>query len=110
MDKLVVLLDRQNLWLSTSMVGRILNNLKHRGVLVESPPRLLTRRRNLRGRPWAWGKPRSWPIQHPGDLVQTDTNKPRRDFDVALPGASPVADDGCKRLSSQALDRNSKPG
>ena len=36
-DKLVVLLGRKNLRLSTSMVGRILNDLKRRGVLVETP-------------------------------------------------------------------------
>src|SRR5579863_4343105 len=53
-DKLVVLLRRQGLPLSTSMVGRILRDLKKRGVLVE-PLRSGSRhaRRSLRPRPYA---------------------------------------------------------
>src|ERR1700751_4773800 len=56
-DKLVVLLRRKNLRLSTCMVGRILNDLKRRGVLVETPAKVPTRRRQMRGRPWARRKP-----------------------------------------------------
>ena len=63
---------RKNLRLSTSMVRRILNDLKRRGVLVETPA-VPTRRRQMRGRPWARRKPRFWPIRQPGDLVQLDT-------------------------------------
>ncbi len=78
-DKLVVLLRRQGLRLSTSMVGRILGDLKRRGVLVEAPPAAALRkqRRKMRGRPWARRKPRFWPIQQPGDLVQLDTKEIR---------------------------------
>src|SRR6202022_1743511 len=36
-DKLAILLARQKLRLSTSMVGRILSDLRRRGVLVEAP-------------------------------------------------------------------------
>jgi transposase InsO family protein len=74
-DKLVVLLRRQGLVVSTSMVGRILTYLKAHGRLHE-PPRPATaarRPRKLRHRPWAVRKPPFWPIQQPGDLVQIDT-------------------------------------
>lgn len=83
-DKLVVLLGRKNLRLSTSMVGRILSDLKRRGVLVESPSKVPTRRRKMRGRPWARRKPRFWPIQQPGDLVQLDTKEVRPARGVVL--------------------------
>jgi transposase-like protein len=83
-DKLVVLLRRKYLRLSTSMVGRILSDLKRRGLLVESPSRVLTRRRKMRGRPWARGKPRFWPIQQPRDLVHLDTKEVRPARGVVL--------------------------
>ena len=83
-DKLVVLLARKNLRLSTSMVGRILSDLKRRGVLVESPSKVPTHRRKMRGRPWARRKPRFWPIQQPGDLVQLDTKEVRPARGVVL--------------------------
>jgi len=59
-DKLVVLLRREHLIVSTSMVGRVLGDLKRRGALHE-PPRaavLRQRRRKLRNRPWAIRKPK----------------------------------------------------
>src|ERR1700735_1674501 len=83
-DKLVVLLRRKNLSLSTSMVGRILGDLKRRGVLVESVGKLPARRRKMRGRPWARRKPRFWPIRQPGDLVQLDTKEVRPARGVVL--------------------------
>lgn len=78
-DKLVVLLRRERLTVSTSMVGRILTELKRRGVLHE-PPRpavLLRARRKLRKRPWAVRKPQYWRIEQPGDLVEIDTKEIR---------------------------------
>jgi len=84
-DKLVVLLRRQGLHLSTSMVGRILGHLKRRGVLVEAPRTGAARRRKkIRGRPWARRKPAFWPIQRPGDLVQLDTKEVRPARGVVL--------------------------
>jgi transposase InsO family protein len=83
-DKLVVLLRRKNLRLSTSMVGRILNDGKRRGVLVESAAKIPTQRRKMRGRPWARRKPRFWPIRQPGDLVQLDTKEVRPARGVVL--------------------------
>jgi hypothetical protein len=59
-DKLVVLLRREKRIASTSMVGRILVDLKRRGVLHAPPkPAVLRRaRRTLRNRPWAIRKPK----------------------------------------------------
>jgi len=78
-DKLVVLLRREHLIVSTSMVGRILADLKRRGSLHE-PPRaaaLRQQRRKLRHRPWAVRKPKYWRIREPGDLVEIDTKEMR---------------------------------
>jgi putative transposase len=84
-DKLVVLLRRQGLSVSTSRVGRILTYLKRRGVLVEAPrTTAASRRKKMRGRPWARRKPPFWPIQRPGDLVQLDTKELRPARGVVL--------------------------
>jgi len=73
-DKLVVLLGREGRQVSTSMVGRILKRLKHRGLLVEPRPhRLRAARGHSWSRPYAVRKPRDWPVAQPGDLVQVDT-------------------------------------
>jgi putative transposase len=78
-DKLVVLLRREDLIVSTSMVGRILANLKRRGALHEPPRAAVLRRerRKLRNRPWAVRKPKYWRIEQPGDLVEVDTKELR---------------------------------
>jgi putative transposase len=85
-DKLVVLLHRQNYSVSTSMVGRILTDLKRRGALHE-PPRptaLLRVHRKLRKRPWAIRKPKYWRIEQPGDLLEIDTKEIRMRRGVIL--------------------------
>src|SRR6266478_4114052 len=73
-DKLAVLLRRQKLPVSTSMVGRILTQLKQQGRLVE-PPRtgVPGSRRALRPRPYAVRKPKQYAVFEPGDLVEVDT-------------------------------------
>jgi transposase InsO family protein len=73
-DKLAVLLRRQKLAVSVSMVGRILTRLKRQGRLVE-PPRtgVPGSRRALRPRPYAVRKPREYAASQPGDLVEVDT-------------------------------------
>jgi transposase InsO family protein len=78
-DKLVVLLRREKVTVSTSMVGRILADLKRRGVLHEPPKPAVLRqaRRKLRNRPWAIRKPKHWRIEQPGDLVEVDTKEIR---------------------------------
>ena len=85
-DKLVVLLRRERRTVSTSMVGRILVQLKQRGVLHEPPkPAVLLRaRRKLRKRPWAVRKPKYWRIEQPGDLVEIDTKEIRMHGGVIL--------------------------
>ena len=73
-DKLVVLLRRENLSASTSMVGRILAHLKRQGRLVEAPRTgVKGSRRALRIRPYAVRKPKQYAVAAPGDLVQVDT-------------------------------------
>jgi len=72
-DKLVILLRREGVTVSTSMVGRILTRLKTSGQLREPPHhRVLTRRRRL-PRPYAIRKPKDYVVQAPGDLLQVDT-------------------------------------
>jgi putative transposase len=71
-DKLQRLLARQGIALSVSMVGRILTALQRRGVLRD-PPRRLSRRGRRGPRPYAIRKPRDYPVQGPGDLVEIDT-------------------------------------
>src|SRR5258708_1372738 len=85
-DKLTVLLAREKLFVSVSMVVRILSFLKRRGVLHEPPkPAVLLRQhRKLRKRPWAVRKPKYWPIEHPGDLVEIDTKEIRMRRGVLL--------------------------
>src|SRR5207253_2182015 len=57
---------------STSMVGRIVGQLKRHGRLRE-PPRSGVDRRALRARPYAIRKPKQYAVSRPGDLVQVDT-------------------------------------
>jgi putative transposase len=78
-DKLAVLLRREHVTTSTSMVGRILVDLKRRGALHEPPKAAVLRqaRRKLRNRPWAIRKPKHWRIEQPGDLVEIDTKEIR---------------------------------
>jgi transposase InsO family protein len=73
-DKLVVLLRRQGLILSTSMVGRILVRLRRSGELREpARRRRMSVRQRRWQRPYAVRKPLDWPITRPGDLVELDT-------------------------------------
>src|SRR5260221_7499652 len=85
-DKLVVLLRREKITASTSMVGRILADLKRRGALHEPPKPAVLRqaRRKLRNRPWAIRKPKHWRIEQPGDLVEVDTKEIRMRGGVIL--------------------------
>ena len=80
--KLVVLLRRDGLVLSTSMVGRILAYLARRGVLREPAGRRIGVRRRRWPRPYAVRRPGDWPIERPGDLVELDT------LDVRPPGVT----------------------
>ena len=77
-DKLVVLLEREGLHTSASTVGRILTHARERGVLVEPQRMSLKMRKRRWNRPHAVRKPKDWPVQRPGDLVQVDTVDLRR--------------------------------
>jgi len=72
-EKLAVLLRRENIHVSTSMVGRILKRLKARGVLREAIPNYISVRKRHPKRPYAVRKPKEYPIAVPGDLVELDT-------------------------------------
>jgi putative transposase len=72
-DKLRVLLRRQGITLSTSMVGRILARLRRTGELREPAARRLSVRQRRWTRPYAIRKPADWPVERPGDLIELDT-------------------------------------
>ena len=74
-DKLVVLLRRKGIRVSTSTVGRVMKRLKERGVLVEPLNiRLAREARKRRRKPrYAIRKPQGYRVTAPGDLVQVDT-------------------------------------
>ena len=72
-DKLVVLLRREDVQVSTSMVGRILKRLKETGRLVEALPEGKRRRKDLPPRPYAIRKPKTYLAREPGDIVEVDT-------------------------------------
>lgn len=72
-DKLVVLLRRTGLRLSTSMVGRILARLRRTGELHEPRGRRMSVRQRRWLRPYAIRQPADWRVERPGDLVQLDT-------------------------------------
>jgi putative transposase len=69
--KLAVLLRRQGIDLSVSMVGRILRQLNANDQLRDVPARRRPTKRVPR--PYAIRKPKDYVVQAPGDLVQVDT-------------------------------------
>ncbi len=74
-DKLVVLLRKQGVRVSTSTVGRVMKRLKERGVLVEPfNIRQAREARKRRRKPrYAIRKPQGYRVTAPGDLIQVDT-------------------------------------
>ena len=106
-DKLVVLLRRAGLRLSTSMVGRILAYLARRRVLAEPARRRISVRTRRWHRPHAVRLPVDWPIRRPGDLVELDT------LDVRPPGITHpfkqfTARDRVSRWDTLELRRNAR--
>ncbi len=71
-DKLAVVLRRQGVRLSVSMIGRILRELTRRRLLIE-PVLSRLRPHSRHARPYAVRKPKAHPVVAPGDLVQVDT-------------------------------------
>jgi putative transposase len=72
-DKLAVLLQRENIQISVSMVGRILAYLKRRNILREPVFNRVSARKRQYPRPYAIRKPKEYQPKLPGDLVQLDT-------------------------------------
>jgi transposase InsO family protein len=72
-DKLVVLLCREGIHLSTAKVGRILARLAATGELREPRRRRISARHRGWHRPHAIRKPAGFVPARPGDLVQVDT-------------------------------------
>jgi putative transposase len=74
-NKLVVLLRREGLQVSSSTVGRVMKRLKDRGVLVEpiNVRQAREARRRRRKPRYAIRKPQGYRVTAPGDLVQVDT-------------------------------------
>jgi transposase InsO family protein len=72
-ETLAVLLKREGYPGSASTVGRILRQLKARGVLNEPPRGWVTVRKRRFRRPYAQRKPRGYAVEKAGDLVQVDT-------------------------------------
>ena len=72
-DKLAPLLRQRGWTVSTSTVGRILADLKRRGVLKEPPrPGVASAKRRIH-RPYAVRTPRDYHPKAPGDLLHLDT-------------------------------------
>lgn len=59
------------------MVGRILTQLKARGVLKEPVRKRISVCRRQHPRPYAIRKPQEYQVQEPGDLVELDTSELR---------------------------------
>ena len=72
-DKLRVLLRREGVVLSVSMIGRILERLRRTGELREPAGRRISARKRTWRRPHAVRKPADFVARRPGDLVQVDT-------------------------------------
>ena len=72
-DKLVVILRRAGVRLSTSMVGRILARLRAAGDLREPVRRRMSVQARRWPRPYAVRRPGDWTVERPGDLVELDT-------------------------------------
>jgi putative transposase len=71
--KLVYLLKEKGIFISESMVGRIIKQLKTRGELREPIPNYISTRKRSRQRPYAIRKPKEYQAKVPGDIIQVDT-------------------------------------
>ena len=69
----MILLQRENIQVSASMVGRILKYLKARGILREPVTNHISVRKRIMPRPYAVRKPKEYQASLPGDLVELDT-------------------------------------
>jgi transposase InsO family protein len=72
-DKLAVVLRRDSITVSASMVGRILDHLKDSGQLIEALPEHHVARKDQPPRPYAIRKPKEYRATEPGHIVEVDT-------------------------------------
>lgn len=72
-EKLAVLLRREGVSCSASMVGRILADLLRRGDLHEPVLARISAKKRLQRRPHATRKPKEYQALQPGDIVEIDT-------------------------------------
>ncbi len=72
-DKLAIMLQQQGMVTSASTVGRILTDLKCRGLRVEPLGARISTKKRRPKRPYAIRKPREYTAEQPGDIVQVDT-------------------------------------
>jgi hypothetical protein len=72
-EKLANLLAEDGIKLSVSMTGRILGDLKDRGILKEPLRKPISAGKKARNRPYAIRKPKAYIARLPGDIVQVDT-------------------------------------
>jgi len=72
-DKLAILLGKEGIKVSVSMVGRILTHLKRTKRLVEPLAKRVRGSKRKRSRIYAMRKPRDYEVRKAGDLVQVDT-------------------------------------
>jgi putative transposase len=105
-DKLVVLLRRDGLRLSSSMIGRILVRLRRAGDLHEPRGRRISARSRSWRRPYAIRKPHGWAVERPGDRVELDT------LDVRFPGTTleAVHRPRCRRPLGRRRARDERDG
>lgn len=72
-EKIARLLEARGIKVSVSMVGRILKQLKERGILKEPIHNHISAGKKLQKRPYAIRKPKEYVAKEPGDIVQVDT-------------------------------------
>jgi len=107
--KLRIVLGREGVNLSVSMVGRILAYLRRRGVLREPASRRVGVQQRRWLRPHAVRLPKGLPIERPGDLVELDT------LDIRPPGVTHpfkqfTARDRVSRWDTLELRANARAG
>ena len=71
--KIAYLLADRGIPISESMVGRIITNLKGRGILREPVRNHISARKRSRNRPYAVRQPKGYVAKLPGDIIQVDT-------------------------------------
>jgi putative transposase len=72
-EKIKVLLDLEGIHLSVSSVERIIHSLKEKHAILEVYYKKRWKGQRRSKRPYAIRKPKDYPVEKPGDIVQIDT-------------------------------------